>query len=1496
MTRFLEVDTLVRQDTSSNTCVGVAPLTYASEDDLATWYCFIAGNGTAPTAPAGWTEVSFTDNDTGGASLYVYWRILQAGDTAPTLTHNFNDPSVNYMLFSPDGTFDAAAPWDATDDDVFSSAATHDCPSVTPTEANCQLITAIVVDSNGGDMTLSSDNARVLTFGDQGAGGVCWGLAISTIPATTATNVVTWRLMFNADGVGFSGLLKDNDPTAGTHSPGLINSAPTTNKLAAMQDYRFPTYGESYRDPTSDITTIDGLSTVYDAPGAGIGFLPWTDGVKTNVTAGSGYTGYEVELSSNEDMSATDYLLNFNINAEAAGINRWPTTDEGGLVITLRSATADGAATSGWDAYIMHSFDNLTFNNAQLCAVLQPSGTSAAGYQLDSGGTLDTSAVKYIGFWLARSTSNITMTIAELGQLNNLAFSGGSSADPITLQKMFIQSARSPTLAIIEQGVKQYACKQTLQFGADGHSSYAQDSGFSVSFEQKTVISDNVLGTNVDDNTFGVEINFDDENFNPVWNLTNGSFSGSDPFFFKMKNYSATPSNNSGNFSGLLISGPGENEMDDVGFAVGGATFVGRDVFDYTLSTMDVDLSGGNVFDNGSGTYQFEVNSQADFLKLANSTIRNQNTAILISGDQSGSWSDASLTVSGNTVDIEYNGATDFSIQSATFFSVSNTSSGTLTRITPTVDLTLNSSESSTLLQIFTTTTQTILDSTTGATLSYTHAGETVDSRAQKAGFLPQSDLNNALSGNETVNFNLVADPVYDASHGLTYTTDASWSRSNNELTVPTFGPSVRSIHSLLIDSFISQTSLRNTDYNISMNGPSALFLIADAEGVNDASIENMTAGGVRYIDASGTATAEWVGIESIGTIPSGATGRYTADGATTTVNARATGKFDEIIKVYGDASHGNFDNRSANDLIMKFQINGYREARVNVQDTYGVSALEPQHYIVAMSPVAIGAATGDPGLTITITDHGPGVVTWNGKDFGITVTDNSTPSSGEDILRELNYNLSQSSTYQGKAPIAWPEMVIEVVAGSSYETLRGYTEDAQPSVLKGVRVVQSDGSTPHPDFVRFQASDGTYFTPATVAQVSAPNLIAGRVQILNSTGGSADDWAATTAYSLGDYVLRTSGLGSELGFGVFFVCTTAGTSGGTEPTFNVSTNGSTTADGTVIWTARPYEFDNAVTTSGYSNSWTNGEEINAGDVIRLKWVDEDDLQIDSSGVATVSGTTTFLDVPADDTVYVGYSLDGATIDATGEYVADFPNVQVDLNDPDNVFYIDRFYSWFKYILTTADGIRNFFGGVDAQNASNLRIKNAIVDIYFDNLKSSSARQGDNILIQRDDGNYPQVTTTTGGGGLGFYYTGVGYTVETGVSGLTSGESSNLALISTVNSKVDIVDTNVDDILLDTSTSIPSQITALNNLSSSEVNAEVDAALSDYDGPTKAELDTAQASIESNLATTDSKVDGVKAKTDQLTFTKANEVDSNIQSVNEVTVTGTGANGDEWGP
>lgn len=43
-------------------------------------------------------------------------------------------------------------------------------------------------------------------------------------------------------------------------------------------------------------------------------------------------------------------------------------------------------------------------------------------------------------------------------------------------------------------------------------------------------------------------------------------------------------------------------------------------------------------------------------------------------------------------------------------------------------------------------------------------------------------------------------------------------------------------------------------------------------------------------------------------------------------------------------------------------------------------------------------------------------------------------------------------------------------------------------------------------------------------------------------------------------------------------------------------------------------------------------------------------------------------------------------------------------------------------------------------------------------------------------------------------------------------------------------------------------------------------------------------------------IDAIKAKTDSLTFTQSGQVDANVRRINNVTLTGTGTSGSEWGP
>lgn len=67
-------------------------------------------------------------------------------------------------------------------------------------------------------------------------------------------------------------------------------------------------------------------------------------------------------------------------------------------------------------------------------------------------------------------------------------------------------------------------------------------------------------------------------------------------------------------------------------------------------------------------------------------------------------------------------------------------------------------------------------------------------------------------------------------------------------------------------------------------------------------------------------------------------------------------------------------------------------------------------------------------------------------------------------------------------------------------------------------------------------------------------------VTVARPDGEGAGTWAATTAYSLGDFIEPTTPNTR------FYKCTTAGTSAGTEPTWPTTTGGTVT-DGTAVWT-----------------------------------------------------------------------------------------------------------------------------------------------------------------------------------------------------------------------------------------------------------------------------------------------------------------------------------------
>jgi hypothetical protein len=288
--------------------------------------------------------------------------------------------------------------------------------------------------------------------------------------------------------------------------------------------------------------------------------------------------------------------------------------------------------------------------------------------------------------------------------------------------------------------------------------------------------------------------------------------------------------------------------------------------------------------------------------------------------------------------------------------------------------------------------------------------------------------------------------------------------------------------------------------------------------------------------------------------------------------------------------------------------------------------------------------------------------------------------------------------------------------------------------------------------------------------------------------------------------------------------------------------------------------------TTSYSENYTEGDNYSTGDVVRIRLTYQNGTTAKkelSQNTIAGSGWAVLVE-QVDDPVYVSFAVDGSAITTfTADYVDDDVDIVLGSN-----FYLSNFYAWWVYNLTTEDGLREFFGGITATDEANFLIHNSLVNIHLDNETAVNLHQLDNRRIYREDGVYPVKVPVDGGGGIDVVWRSKILIAETGVSGLTPSESLQLLAIPTAT--VLTTDTRLDNL----DTTVSSRTTA----------AQVATALTDYDGPTKAELDIAQASIEADIAAipdsvyddtaliakvdvVDANVDAIKVKTDTLVNT-----------------------------
>jgi len=1256
----------------------------------------------------GWTKRMNTPYVYGDRSFALFTKTAGASETAPTFEEASARSGYMTAVYTVVENADTSSPVIAYTEDRSDVGNHFNLPTVDTTGDDDALILAFCgADSYSRALSFlptvnhyasSTKNSHAVIAGwfYQQDGGAT--PALEVLKSGTSTNQVGKLVV----------AIKDDGTEAIT---GQV--IPTTEPAELIQGCLYNQITSS--NVTSLITDLDGdtptsknLSSEESNPFTNLDSYPWTYKYTSNSSnpnlAGGSFYDSTLDLS--------DSLISFSMAPKSYdSVKSW---DSGGRYFGLVSGS-DSAA----EVWKVEAKDTeLRVKGGIFPYIIDTSMSSYSTF-----GTFDATDVTKFCFGINRDNTTEN-TIGYIYKLGTMVLGYGNSTTPCSFSDAARHSKTASLRTVQSQGGQsssQFYISQDVNIGNYGtNATYWKSSNQSMEMPAAYDVGGRFVHHQVDTSRLSLTIK---AGASDTINLSSCTLNFGD--FHNFVVGASCSASATYNFNGLVVLNSLVELNPIAGFDYEGMTFSGCK----ELTLNGADLSGGCTIANCVDTQSVTVTSESDFENLYNCTFNSNNRAIKITGNQTGSWSDPNIAVSGNTYDIEYTGTTDFSIQSANTLTVNNSSTGTLTIATPTFDLTIDSSEPASQINVFTTTTQTIIDSESSASqLIYTHSGETVDITVLKDGFIPYRQTGLVLSGSVSVDVQLVASREYDSGHGLTYTTDASW--ASNQLTVPTWGVTGQDVFSLIMEAFKSQTALRNTAFNLQMDGAGSLYLVDDAEGASDASIENLIECGVAYLDTSGTTTASWTGVKSVGTA-TGFTGEYQQVDGSGTTDARTAGIFNELVKTYGDASHGNFDY--TDHLVLKYQPNGYRETRVDVLDSYGISALSPTLYIVAMQPVAIAAATGDPALTLTITDHGASPVTWNSKDFSITVTADAA-DSGEDILRELNYNLSLDATYNGKDPFNWPEMVLE--AGTAYETLQGITEGGAGAALKGVRVIDGSGN-PHPDFTRMQADDGTYYTVPVTANITISNL--------------PDDVGGDTHLQI----------------------------------YNVTT-------ATLIYSGDP-----AGTSYSDSYTNGDVAYASSGDDVRIRFAHTNAGTTFELGQTTVTATTDGITANGDnfiaaDSVYATNGIDGSTITKFNYTpVNDQFNLIISSN-----FTAAEMYAFYCYTLTTTDGIEGAYGAFVASDAGNYKNITAITSIYLDNETTASKRQTDTARIYRDDGAYPVLDPTTSGFGIDINWQNVVYVVTAG-SGLTAPQAAELttaASVKTDTSQLTFTKTNELDI------------------------------------------------------------------------------------------------------
>ena len=583
------------------------------------------------------------------------------------------------------------------------------------------------------------------------------------------------------------------------------------------------------------------------------------------------------------------------------------------------------------------------------------------------------------------------------------------------------------------------------------------------------------------------------------------------------------------------------------------------------------------------------------------------------------------------------------------------------------------------------------------------------------------------------------------------------------------------------------------------VDGPIATMLeLRDGWEMADSTSLTLLRGcGLAYKNTSGTVTAEWACFEQLGTLADNAHQPYHRLGtATTPTDFGVADEFNELVQVYGDASHGNLDIRSTSNAKFYVREAGFTYGYYDLSAEQNLTTLEPRRYQIPMTTTADAAVSvtgpsGAPysGMTLTLgaTTHTINGVSYNFAEGEIDAnggTLQQTYDWYQNLLLSTGDIDSGAGTQRG-----------DIYTGASLTLAGGILTTSQGLVVKNTEAsaVSSIVQTDDTGTGRQQAVTAT--GEVTGMPTTGANI---RLQVYNTTAAASSAWAGTTAYSEGDRILRSTGAGLESTAGLYFQCSTAGTSGSSEPTWD-TTPGNTTNDGTVVWTCYALlSHDADPGSASYSVSYTDGIDYQSGDSLRVRFAELDAGNTFSIFAQNVIVSSTGWSVACDEEADASYATNGVDGSGVTKFTATFTGTpEINLTVAQN-WTGPELWAFYCYQLTVSNGMHYFWGGATSPDAGNYRVNASVLDLKLDNETTATQRQTDSSRVYRDDGVYPVKDPTTSGYGIDVNWKNVVYVVTAG-SGLDAAQQAQL---STAASQATTAATQATDAATDTDTLI----------------------------------------------------------------------------------------------